>query len=445
MFDVAVYGSGFAGFALATRLVERGKSVLVVERGPRNDLRTSAELARIRFPWEPVESGGFDFGVEALEAFANVPRFQGVGGTSMLWSGKWRTLDSVDFARRMGERGWPFDRASLEPHDEAVARRFGFSLEEEPEFEGLRHRVLSAGLRLVRIALPKSPVRLAGKWLALEETAALRLQTDAREIEFAMKSGRILSARCRGAEGHPWFEIEANTHVVAAGGIASTALVAHLVAQAGTGNRPFMGGYMDHPKGEVGQMRPRHHLDDLELLLQADESQRLYAVTLPEEEIIAEGMGNHTIFLWSQRSGASGARRPSRSRRVQMVINAEQFPEPWNGVSCPDGNTVRWRISGETRRDVDRFLSLILPRLEAYFGPVTRARWIPLRGASHPAGCTPYSTSPAPGELHPDGRIEGIDNAFCASSSGFPFAGSANPTLTVAALADRLASRLSSP
>jgi choline dehydrogenase-like flavoprotein len=124
-------------------------------------------------------------------------------------------------------------------------------------------------------------------------------------------------------------------------------------------------------------------------------------------------------------------------------LNAEQFPEDWNGVVFPDGK-VQWRISGDTRRDIDRFLGRIVPRIEAHFGKVSRSTWISLRGASHPAGCTPYSEAPGMGELHGDGRIEGLSNAFCVSSAAFPFSGSANPTLTVAALGNRLAERLAS-
>jgi hypothetical protein len=41
----------------------------------------------------------------------------------MLWSGKWRPLDSLDFARRNAERAWPFGPAEIEPSVQAV---FGF-------------------------------------------------------------------------------------------------------------------------------------------------------------------------------------------------------------------------------------------------------------------------------------------------------------------------------
>jgi choline dehydrogenase-like flavoprotein len=49
---------------------------------------------------------------------------------------------------------------------------------------------------------------------------------------------------------------------------------------------------------------------------------------------------------------------------------------------------------------------------------------------------------PSQGVVDADGRVHGIANLYVAGGSVFPTAGFANPTLTIVALALRLADRL---
>lgn len=61
---------------------------------------------------------------------------------------------------------------------------------------------------------------------------------------------------------------------------------------------------------------------------------------------------------------------------------------------------------------------------------------------SHHIGLTRMSTDPASGVVDPDCRVHGMTNLFVASSSTFPTGSFANPTLTIVALAVRLADHL---
>jgi choline dehydrogenase-like flavoprotein len=49
---------------------------------------------------------------------------------------------------------------------------------------------------------------------------------------------------------------------------------------------------------------------------------------------------------------------------------------------------------------------------------------------------------PARGVVNADGRVHGVDNLFVAGGSTFTTGGFANPTLTIVALASRLAAFL---
>ena len=66
----------------------------------------------------------------------------------------------------------------------------------------------------------------------------------------------------------------------------------------------------------------------------------------------------------------------------------------------------------------------------------------PGRGGGHIMGTTRISTSRSNSIVDRDCRVHGYDNLFVAGSSVFPTGGYANPTLTIVALALRLADTL---
>ena len=58
---------------------------------------------------------------------------------------------------------------------------------------------------------------------------------------------------------------------------------------------------------------------------------------------------------------------------------------------------------------------------------------------SHQIGTTRMAADPSKGVVDQDCRVHGISNLFVASSSVFPTSSQANPTLTIVAIAARLA------
>jgi len=94
----------------------------------------------------------------------------------------------------------------------------------------------------------------------------------------------------------------------------------------------------------------------------------------------------------------------------------------------------------------------LLEQLRADLAGVLRARrswsyWS--RGesffASHPSGAAAMGRSPETGVCDRNARVFGLDNLYVAGSAVFPHQGAANPTLTIVALALRLASHLGAP
>ncbi|MGI9309698.1 MAG: GMC oxidoreductase [Gammaproteobacteria bacterium] len=63
-------------------------------------------------------------------------------------------------------------------------------------------------------------------------------------------------------------------------------------------------------------------------------------------------------------------------------------------------------------------------------------------GGGHQMGTTRMSTTPATGVVDRNCQVHGVDNFYCAGSSVFPTGGWMNPTMTIIALAIRLADHL---
>jgi choline dehydrogenase-like flavoprotein len=145
--------------------------------------------------------------------------------------------------------------------------------------------------------------------------------------------------------------------------------------------------------------------------------------------------------------------QPRGPRRFAVVTFCEQPPEPSSRVTLgarrdalglPQAS-VDWRIPAE----VDRSLHALHGTLGAVLAERGLGRLEPgepdrlaYSDASHHMGTTRMSAAPTDGVVDPDCRVHGVENLWIAGSSVFPSAGHANPTLTIVALALRLAERL---
>ena len=147
-----------------------------------------------------------------------------------------------------------------------------------------------------------------------------------------------------------------------------------------------------------------------------------------------------------------------RFRRVLdlTIVNfREQVPRPESRVYL---NTSRdrlgmntlvldWKIDREETASLVRLQALLAQRLSQQRageleGPDLREAAPSYTDASHHIGTTRMSTDPRLGVVDASTRVHGVANLFIAGSSVFPTAGSANPTLTIVALALRLADHL---
>ncbi len=109
---------------------------------------------------------------------------------------------------------------------------------------------------------------------------------------------------------------------------------------------------------------------------------------------------------------------------------------------------LRWQLTDVDHRSITRTHELIAAALgQAGLGRVKRLldedpRAWPVKGQAHHMGTTRMHAEPAQGVVDPDCRVHGMSNLYIAGSSVFPTASSGTPTLTIVALALRLADYL---
>jgi choline dehydrogenase-like flavoprotein len=141
-----------------------------------------------------------------------------------------------------------------------------------------------------------------------------------------------------------------------------------------------------------------------------------------------------------------------------LESKSEQAPNPDSRVTLDHPrdafglNRVKldWRTLSIDRRTVVRSEEIIGEELQrlgigtlAPLDPSEVEGWpANLEGGWHQIGTTRADDDPKRGVVDPDGKMHGMANLFVAGSSVFPTAGAAPPTLTIVAMALRLAGHL---
>ena len=132
---------------------------------------------------------------------------------------------------------------------------------------------------------------------------------------------------------------------------------------------------------------------------------------------------------------------PTRTTAIKLVDEVDELG------SAPVHLT--WNLGTTDLDGVQRMLALLARELALRHG-LGRGRigldpdnpWRYCSGGSHHLGTTRMSTSPTQGVVDTDCRVHGVGNLYVAGSSVYPTGGHANPTLTLVALAMRLAGHL---
>lgn len=472
--DVCVIGAGAAGISLAREFVGHHLDVCLLESGGLEREEAAQDLSR-----------GDSVGDPYFPLHAN--RERSFGGTTNLWAGWCRPLDAFDLAPRpwIPGSGWPLGHEDLLPYyrpAHALCQLGAF--EYDPGYWeralGSARLPLSPDQVVTKIYRLSPPTRFGSAYRA-ELASAPNVRVLHHATALALETGAMgaavtrLRAGCR--EGRR-FAVSARCYILAAGGIenARLLLVSNGVQTAGLGNAHDLVGryFMEHIHFPGVWIRLTRAGAARTALYQPRGRPAVARLFLPAHVQERERLLNWSASLERWRPGLRSIRallrrRPRQRRgmlamlqgtRLQLHHTVEAAPNPASRVTLgPDRDALgmqrvrlEWRTDPRERATCRRAHELLdaalrhagLGRLEVDGGEDDGA-WPPpplqgLRG--HHMGTTRMSRSPRQGVVDERCRVHGLGNLYVAGSSVFPTAGAGTPTLTILALALRLADHI---
>ena len=499
-FDLCIAGAGAAGLAIANRLTGSPLKVLVLASGLPTD-RGLPTGSRQKVYGGTL--GPFLGRVDPL--FLRRSRLNMYGGTTNHFGFWARPLDETDFLPRQGYRAaaWPIPRTSLDPwyaeanaygrygpynyHDlafwESVLGGAGFPQKTEDRLaRAIFHAQYADTVRQFQVQLGEA-LRAASNVTVLFNAHLLSIESDdGRHVL------RFVCASLREGQADRRFHVEADRYVLAMGGI-ETVRKLKLSGDLGNNRHDHLGrGFMVHPllttAAEARFATPlpleaRNFFRDQQVRLRPEgdtfvhdsaplvspglmakyEVFNAWGVLVPTAAAMAEErIGNFRAILRFDPAGD----------RAEVNLNWEQVPNEESVIGLDHAEVdplfgqpvahVDWRLREEDKRTAVKALDLVRDHFERNGATGFRiltdlsggpGRWTfgraetALATGDHHMGSLRMSVSPDDGVVDPDCRFHGIDNLYTAGSAVFPTSGYANPTLTIVALALRLADHLS--
>jgi choline dehydrogenase-like flavoprotein len=447
-YDVFVIGSGPAGTSLSLALAKAGKRVLILDSGEEESVR--AELANC------IGYGHYS------GDYWNGHWIRMLGGTSNVWTGWCTTLREIDMDNPAVGVRWPIRRSDLLPY----WKRAATFLDHDPDFVDFETPLVEGFVyRPVPMA---APVRIASKYLpALKSSRSITVAPGRSVVGFAANDGRSAIVKIEYFDHRAETKRElvtkpAQSVVLAGGGIGN----AQLLLQPGPGGavpigneRDLVGRFlMEHPQfNNAGECALDAALD--RYWPAANKHSGIHAVVADRTLSLEHNLHACSLQCARKTEDDDMARYLSRKNgrpfyHYDITARAEMLPSPENRVVLTAERdrfglyrpAARCVLTARDFMNVEmnlRLLGATLIRLGRGRVRVNNDRiYKEVRGQGHTMGTTRMGDSASTSVVNSDCRVHGYENLFVAGSSVFPCAGYANPTITIVALALRLADTL---
>lgn len=483
--DVCVVGAGPAGLILAGELAARGRRIVVLESGGRNPDPAVQALSE---------------GTTTGDAYAGpgATRHRQAGGTVGAWNtwvedevgAKYVPLDPIDFEARAWWplSGWPFGRPELDPYYERAQAlcglgRGGYRAEDSATSDRPRLELSPGPLTTGVYHFGASRLFTETHLGEIRRSPNVLLCVNATTVDLEPAPGApsIKHVRAASVTGRT-LRVRAKLFVLAAGGIENARLLLLANHLHGLADASGMVGrcFMEHPRDVSYRLVPAdprmfdrcglydfHHGADgvvmgrLTFTEEARRRDQLAAMSItllplprPLRWRPAESLRRRVLGA-RRRHGHTWSRLSSKPRRFaafELLINLEQIPDPDNRITLGRDRdrfdlpraAIHWCWRPLDQRNLARIHAIVAQECERHgLGRVeVAAAGPPDPNAHHHMGTTRMHEDPRRGVVDEHARVHGIANLFVAGSSVFPTGGFANPTLTIVALAVRLAEHL---
>ncbi len=480
-YDVCVVGAGPAGVTLALALRDKGLRVALLESGGLVEEDDTQALYR-----------GHMSGLSTWQLHEK--RWRLLGGSSARWAGWCMPLFPDDLEARawIPHSGWPLRWDDLAPwYVPAQARLelgdFLYDGAAVAEAAG-RTLLLPDNARIQNFLYQYSrPTRFGSRYRnTLDQSADVDVWLHANLVEIVLEDDHdaVDHLACATLDDTR-FTVEAGAYVLALGGIETVRVLLASNAQRPEGvanGSDALGRYfMEHPHYNYSAAWVANGPPDLTMYEQRAVAVTvgdatlmnievrgvlgLTAATRAEHGLLGLNLSIHPAEIGASDTGDVGSDQIEALLRAEssvhgtyrLSVRAEQSPNPDSRITLRPNDRdalgmprvdLNWQIRREDEVQHRRSLQILGAELAAAgLGRVwiphqdEALTWRPAPGGHH-MGTTRMSASPADGVVDADLRCHEVDNLYIASSSVFPTGGHANPTLTIVALAERLAAHL---
>jgi len=502
--DLCVVGTGAAGLAIASEMLDASLNVVL------------------------VESGGLDFEAHTQSLYdvdtSGLPhpgstqgRFRVCGGSTTKWGGQALPLMPSDFVRRewVAHSGWPI---SFEEVSRYYPRACRFLSVDERNFDTELFSYLGAqppGFDVQRVWYHFS------KWsphpdlrkqylgaLQNSRNCTLLLHANVTNIVLEFDFGRVRQIEVQTLDGRK-ATISAKAFVLCVGGIESARLLLSSRRQRlnGIGNDFDLVGrfFQDHPSAIVGRLRPADpasaqrrfnvfHKRGLKYSVRCTATQEWQrkcgtlnismGMTFERDDATLQNLKDIYGAVRTRQIGPDLAGKAWRTAlhpsaalvpayhfvvhgrsfspgaRMLIGFTSEQEPNPESRIllservdalGMPRAN-VRWMPTELTLHTIREFARMLSHEFRAAgIGEIELETWVVeesepwkmhITDQFHHIGTARMSDSPRTGVVDRNCQVHGLTNFYVGGSAVFPTSGHSNPTLTIIALCMRMADRL---
>jgi choline dehydrogenase-like flavoprotein len=480
--DVCIAGAGAAGMTIALDLRGSGLSVLVLESGGVERDEATQALSEGRM-----------IGIDTWDM--RRMRIRALGGTTGHWNGWCRPLMPQDFERRdyIPDSGWPLKYSDLVRWFRKACHTleigaFEWNADERSERTSKPLLPVSSNIeqRYYQFSPPTRFSTVYGPVLVQAEDVRVVTFANLVDVRLDQARGRVDGFACRTLAGTN-FRVAAGRYVLALGGIenARVLLASRSQQREGVANGHDVVGryFMEHPHyyGSIGVV----HASALDLSFyrrgdsdwtRADGTrvEMLGALALSEAVSRREQLLNFSAtFLAAPRPSAAKTesdalpaattqalvtRGAGEFRASQLTLRCEQSPLRDSRITLGDEVdalgmprvALDWRIAPQDDVQMRRAMVVLGRELGAAGlarlwvpGDVARFAWRQDPGGHH-LGATRMGKDPATSVVDATSRTHEVRNLYVTGGSVFTTGGDSNPTLTIVALAHRLADTLKS-
>lgn len=501
-YDVVVIGSGPGGAMAALPLVRAGARVLMLERGDWVTRGLAARAPEATAVLSPAYSmaAGYDADTDVSHRAAGA--FHCVGGPTVFYAGvalRYRQDDFNPGAEVLGDCGacWPYDYAELEPfYSQAEAllgvsgdagadpteppRTHAYGMQSPPL--SVTAQALHAAARGIGLAPFRPPLAInrvpgaraicdgcgscdgfacatnakgdAATIVTMLIGEGMELRTRTAAVRLIADGDRVTAVECVDVATGNRFSVRADTVILAAGALATPHLIlaSKLQAQCSGGsvvgrfltrhcNGVLLGAFLRPPGGGVV---PYKEFAITDFYFRHPGRPELTRVGIIQQTALPVSLVLHE---------APSLLRPLVRRVLPhlmgLVVIGEDQPVFSNHVALDPRRVDPLGLPGlnifhrYTPRD---FLArrLLLRESRRIFSAAGSlgSFWRTIDTFSHALGTVRMGDDPETSALDGDGRFRGLANLYVADGSALPTSAAVNPSLTIAATALRLGTRL---